>query len=220
MSEDKEVTNGNDLSATDDKDIAKVYYKQVVQRPITVHNFYIHGGIDDDEPWFSKLLQTLHTAPPNELIVINLDTYGGSVYAASAIINATQRCKAKVKLEVIGKCFSAGTFIALGGVYDEICIDPCSAWLFHTLRSFEFGKLPDIKAGVEFTDKLAEKFFTYYDGIITDKELDQIRNGKEFWLLGEEVGKRLETKIKLEEKKEKLKEKKVEKLSAKKLSTK
>lgn len=176
----------------------------VYNNPTKVYRFFINGVIYDDEKWFEPLMKTLSgtTDNPNTTsIEIYLNSPGGSLYTATQLIAAINRCKLPVHLFVEGRCMSAATIISCGGEFDTISIDDYTDVLFHTARMFSWGKLPDIRNDITNTERIFDMLCNdYYRDILTKAEIEKIKQGHELYMTGREFKERFIARAEKEEK--------------------
>lgn len=180
------------------------YDSVVYHNPTKVYRFYINGTIYSDEKWFEPLMKVLSgTAdnPNTTSIEIYLSSPGGSLYTATQLIAAINRCKLPVHLFVEGLCMSAATLIACGGKYKTITIDDYTDVLIHTARLFTWGKLPDVHGDINNTERLFNMLCDdYYRDILTKAEIDKIKDGFEFYMTGREFKQRFIARLEKQEK--------------------
>ena len=103
--------------------------------------------------------------------------------------------KRQVIASVEGMCMSAATLIFLTA---DVCeISEHSHFMFHTYSSGNWGKGSEQLAGVMADDKWARHLFnTVYKGFLEPKEIKEMIDGKDFWMIPAEVNKRLEARNK------------------------
>ena len=141
--------------------------------------------------YFNDLFFRLQNANEEDEFEIVINSFGGCESTAIQIYNEIKNCKAKVLANVSGYCCSAGTIILLA----------CRGWkinltskiMVHSRFMGFSGKDHEIKQRSEFESVWVKDFFkTVYKGFLTDKEIEEVLNGKEFWLTGEETTRRLQ----------------------------
>lgn len=163
-----------------------------------VHRFFINTGIYNDSAWLIPLLKLLNGTnenPEHSSIEIYLESGGGSIYTAEQIIASTHRSKLPIHIYVDGVCCSAATMILLAGKYETINISDNATFLFHDGSLFTFGKIGELRDIVDH-NRLHLKRITErcYKDILTTEELEQIELGKELYMFGDEVKKRIANK--------------------------
>ena len=140
--------------------------------------------------YYRQLIQRLHTLDESDSCFIFIDTYGGSLDGALAICDAIENSAGSITAVVTGSAYSAGSMIALKA--PNLIVGDNARFLCHSARYGFAGKAQDVRDHQEFTDKLIDKvFMEAYTGFLTDKEIQQCKEGKEFYMLSEEVQQRL-----------------------------
>lgn len=141
---------------------------------------------------FSEELMCLNSATENDLVRFDIVSGGGRLDTCVMIRRAMSQCPAKIIGWIGPTCASAASAIALQ--CDAWEIDEMSSFMVHT-GSFgpRVGKSPDVVASTLHTAKMLEKFVrSVYTGFLTDKEIEQVLDGKELYFEGEELATRLE----------------------------
>jgi hypothetical protein len=79
----------------------------------------------------------------------------------------------------------------------ECYIADSAEFMLHTAHYGSIGTVPNVKGQTEFATRQINKLLDQaYKGFLTDKELDELKNGKEFWFDAEESGKRMTKRYK------------------------
>lgn len=157
----------------------------------TANKYTVYINDVKEPSYFNDLFFKLQNASEDDEFELVINSFGGYESTAIQIYNEIKNCKANVLANVSGYCCSAGTIILLA----------CRGWkinltskiMIHS-RFWGFsGKDNEIKQKVEFESVWVKDFFkTVYKGFLTDKEIEEVLNGKEFWLTGEETTRRLQ----------------------------
>ncbi len=163
------------------------YYKQAIQ--VSIHHFYIVDEIEDVDRYLD-MINVLKTADSHDTIFIYLNTPGGNLYTSIQIINAIRQSNATVVTSMDGMVASAGTLIFLAG--HKHIVNPNCTFMVHNYSHGAVGKGNEVATRVAYSQqyfkKLAKDFYT---GFLTDAELEDVINDKDFWMESEEVLKRL-----------------------------
>lgn len=163
------------------------YYKQTLQ--VSIHHFYITKEIGDVEP-FLDMINVLKTAEPHDTIFISLNTPGGKLHTAVQIISAIRQSQATVITSLEGFVASAGTLIFLAG--HKYIVNPNCTFMLHNYSHGPLGKGNEVALQVrhmeEYFKKLARDL---YSNFLTPSEIEELINGKDFWMESEEVLARL-----------------------------
>lgn len=163
----------------------------VFARPTgNVFDFYLNGTIEGPESYV-EWNHLIRTASENDVIYLHINCYGGDVMSSIQLMRALSESRAQVVASVEGACMSAATFIFL--IADAFEISDHSMFMFHNYSGFTFGKGNEMKEQIFHEEKWANNLMkTIYKGFLTEEEINEIQNGKDYWMAPEEVGKRLE----------------------------
>ncbi len=140
--------------------------------PVEVQDnkIYYYGAIDDREVLhlnkaLNKLdieLQIFHvkygTTPPP--IQLHISSYGGSLFAGLAAVDAIGQCRTPVHTYVDGYAASAATLLSIVG--KQRFISENSYMLIHQLSAGTWGKYEEIKDEMKNLDLLMDKMITLY----------------------------------------------------------
>ena len=121
--------------------------------------------------------------------IIDLSTYGGSVFDAMGMVSLIQEQQRRGKIIEIrgrGLIASAGLIVLIAGTPGYRFLDANAMLMFHELWSFKFFAIEtpsDKEAEAEIFRKIQNKinFFIVNHSKITDEELNLKIKKKEFW---------------------------------------
>jgi ATP-dependent Clp protease protease subunit len=131
----------------------------------------IEGDIvDDDDVWIYEWYG-LQCVSPNgfkaELeeyagmpVVVWIDSYGGSVFAAAGIYNALKEHKGTVTVKIDGKAMSAASVIAMAG--DKILMSPVAVMMVHNPLTEVYGYASDLRQVADILDEIKEAIVNAY----------------------------------------------------------
>ena len=155
------------------------------------HLFTLFTEISEDLDVHLDLITTLYTAQTNETVTILIDSIGGCVSSAVAIVQAIEQSRATVHCNVIGDCHSAATFIFLAAPHK---ISPHSLMLFHDFHMGVSGNHDEIVIHLSAERERYSALFERLCGnIITQEESDSIFHLKQDLILqGQDVTDRIE----------------------------
>lgn len=157
--------------------IANNYHLRLA-RPIT--------EIDD----FEEEFQLFAAAGENDVIRCDIVTPGGNADTAHMLRRAIYETQARTVAYIGPTCASAGTAIALA--FDEWEIDELSSFMIHTASYGYWGSAPHIKAFVDHSDRMVERFVrSTYTGFLSEEEIVKVLDGKEVYFDGDELAQRL-----------------------------
>ena len=169
------------------EDVSKL---KIYSDPIAFkHTVYLNDICEPE--YFSDLFHKLRNCNPDDVFEIVLNSYGGDENTAIQLYNEVIACPATVIGVVSGYCCSAGTVALLA----------CSGWainknskvMIHSPSGFMGGKSHERKAQGDFEEKWTTEFFKeVYKDFLTAKEIQEVLDGKDLWLSGEDTIKRLE----------------------------
>jgi ATP-dependent protease ClpP protease subunit len=153
---------------------------------------YLTDGIDEPAN-YNELCHILRTSLKGDTITLHLNTPGGMVDSAFMIVDAIKAAKAKVTAYLTGTVASAGTIITLA--CDRVEAADHTSFMIHNYSAGMVGKGHEMKARQEFMDtSLNAAFKEFYSGFLTDKEMEDIIDGKDMWMGKSEVLERWEYK--------------------------
>ena len=140
----------------------------------------------EDPSYYNELCYILETSTPNETIYLHLNTPGGGLDSAFMVIDAIKSAKATVTGKLAGSVCSAGTLIAMA--CDDIEVADHTAFMIHNYSGGLVGKGHEMKSRQEFIDaSLNEAFRSFYSGFLTEDEMTEIIDGKDYWMDKSEV---------------------------------
>ena len=116
----------------------------------------VKGGISDGmaNKFSEEMAKALVSGQP--IIIVEIDSYGGSVYALMNMIDVMNKAKEKVAVVtvVLGKAMSAGAVLASCGTEGMRYISPSGTIMIHEVSNVTAGKVGDIEADAEETTRL------------------------------------------------------------------
>jgi ATP-dependent protease ClpP protease subunit len=168
-------------------------------------NRCIKVSLDENikEPkYYRTVLQGIESLGEGDVVLLSINSYGGQLDGAIAIINAIENTEAEVHASIEGVAASAASLIALAS--PSISVSPYATMMVHSATFGAFGKQSDVISHASFVDKQVRTLMhNVYKDFLTDKELEEVIMGKEFWFDAEEIVLRLELRAQLQEKREK-----------------
>jgi ATP-dependent Clp endopeptidase proteolytic subunit ClpP len=102
---------------------------------------------------FQDQIATAHNTGQN-IIPVVIDSYGGQVYSLMAMISAIRNADIPVATIVEGKAMSCGAILFSFGEEGYRFMDSSATVMIHDVSSMERGKVEEIKASAEETDRL------------------------------------------------------------------
>ncbi len=98
-------------------------------------------------------------ATGQKVIPIEIDSYGGQVYALTSMMETIAASPVPVATIATGKAMSCGAMLLSCGTEGMRYIRPYSTVMIHEVSSFAFGKLEEIKADVKEAARLNKFLF-------------------------------------------------------------
>ena len=95
-----------------------------------------------------------------EVIPIEIDSYGGQVSSLMSIISSIKSSKVPVATIVQGKAMSCGAILASFGSEGLRFMDKDATMMIHDVSSFAFGKIEELKSDVREAERLNKKVYT------------------------------------------------------------
>lgn len=127
----------------------------LIEQPVVIR---LKKFNEDGTDKFSEDLNKAHeTGQP--VIPIVVDSYGGQVYSVLGMIAELQNAHLPVATIVESKAMSAGAILFGLGNDGLRYMAPHATLMIHEVSSFQFGKVEDLKADVDETDRLNTYIF-------------------------------------------------------------
>lgn len=190
---------------------------KMFRKTFTVNSFdyYIDedvGPVDE----YRDLIHTLHSASATDSIRIWVDTNGGHLDTALAIMDAFENTEADITVIVTGRAYSAGSLIALAGMkFGQLVLGNRARFMIHSGNWGFGGKESEVeehtKATLELIRELKKEFYT---GFLTEEEMKLLNIGKDYYFDSKEASKRIKQRLAYLEDKQKPKPKKPSKPKA------
>ena len=158
-----------------------------------VHEFYLTGEIttaDDYIEWFDAIRHAKET----DLVKIYINSYGGDLFTAIQFMRVLADTDATVIASVEGACMSAATMIFMCA--DSYEVTPHSIFMFHNYSGGTIGKGGEMIDQLQHERKWSERLMKeIYQDFMSDEEIQSMLSNKDIWMDGEEVVKRISTKM-------------------------
>lgn len=167
---------------------------RTMKREIACHQVYLDEPIGPPSK-YRDLINTLYLAGEDDEFNIFINSEGGYLSTALAIIEAIKASAATVRAIIVGECHSAASIITLN--CHEIAVTDAAHALIHTASYGAGGNSHMVQKHVEFsTEHIKRIIDKTYSGFLSDAELTQIHTGVEFWFDAKEISKRLVNRLK------------------------
>lgn len=148
---------------------------------------------------YRELIHMLYNAQEGDQVVFLINSVGGSLSAAQAIIEAIKQSQATVSCVLVGDCHSAASIIMLN--CENVYVTE-SAWaLIHTASYGNEGNSHQMKTQVDFyTVQIKKMLRQTYAGFLTDEEFADLEKGVELLFDHKEITRRLKLRNELRNK--------------------
>lgn len=153
---------------------------------------------------YNSYFEVLEKAREQDDIIFYFNSGGGCVSTLNLFINAIRRCKSKRVIAVVNYAASAAALLAL--FCDEIILNTDSTLMLHDFSTLVFGKSQEIESDFQHSKESIHKLMRFIcKKVLTDEEIEQMFNGKDFYFNEKQVMERLKRYAKnaLKEQKEK-----------------
>lgn len=150
-------------------------------------------------PYYRGLIHYMHCMQAEDSLIIWLDTPGGQLDSALAIIDAMETTEGQVQVIVTGEAASAGSLIALSA--PNLVLGAKARFMLHA-ASYSIGhsKQGDIESRVENSKQLLKGVVEEgYKDFLLPEEIELMFIGKDYYMDAAEVTARLEQREKLQE---------------------
>lgn len=183
--------------ATEEQEIMLMMGQQQQQNglirtiPVQINSHLIF--IDDDigDPaLYRDVIHCLATCNENDTINFLINSNGGRTDSIWQIIEAMKGCRGDVAATVIGSAYSAASMLAC--MAPECYIADSAEFMLHTAHYGSIGTVPNVKGQTDFATKQINRLLDIcYTGFLTPKELEELKNGREWWFDAEEARSRM-----------------------------
>ena len=170
------------------------------------HMFFLHGDIDEENiDRCIKWIEYENIDPKDKLLTLYVNTGGGELYQALALIDIMKSSKHPIRTIGLGSIMSGGFLIFVCGTKGERYIAPNAGIMCHQLSDDITDKYHDIKSAVKEVEncnarmikilreatglsalKIQAKLLPASDVYLTAKELIQLKAAD--YILGEDNG--------------------------------
>ena len=104
-----------------------------------------------------KVSKAQNTGQP--VVPVIIDSYGGQVYSLMSMISDIQHSRIPVATIVQGKAMSCGALLFSFGKEGMRYMDPDATLMIHDVSSMTIGKVEEVKADAEETERLNQKVY-------------------------------------------------------------
>ena len=184
----------------DDDDEKEFENKIIDVKPIgNLITIYIVGEIGRADN-YTGCIEAIRHAGENDIIKININSYGGDLFTTIQFMRAIAETRAIVVASAEGACMSAATMLFLSA--DRFEISEHCLFMFHNYSGGTFGKGGEMYDQLVNERKWSEKIIRkVYENFLTEGEIRSILENKDIWMDGEEVLERIKKKVEVENEK-------------------
>ena len=162
---------------------------RTIQQNFNAHIIFIDDDIGDP-PMYRDVIHCLATCSENDTVNFLINSNGGRTDSIWQIIEAMKGCKGDVAATVIGSAYSAASMLAC--MATECYIADSAEFMLHTAHYGSIGTVPNVKGQTDFATKQINKLLDIsYTGFLTPKELEELKNGREWWFNADEARERM-----------------------------
>lgn len=156
---------------------------------INQHLIFIDDDIGDP-PLYRDVIHCLATCNENDSVNFLINSNGGRTDSIWQIIEAMKGCRGDVAATVIGSAYSAASMLAC--MAPECYIADSAEFMLHTAHYGSIGTVPNVKGQTDFATKQINRLLDIcYAGFLTPKELEELKNGREWWFDADEARERM-----------------------------
>jgi ATP-dependent Clp protease, protease subunit len=169
-------------------------YISATPQTFTHYDVFIDDEVSEPAD-YRELIATLFNAGEGDSVAIYINSPGGNLDSALAIIEGLKNTQARVTGIIIGACHSAASLISM--YCHEVAVMDNAYSLVHTASFGSSGNTNNVKSHTEFTVKMVEKLLNEtYEGFLSKEELAKVKQGVELWFDADEIRKRFESRVK------------------------
>ena len=169
-------------------------YITTIEKTVHRHDVFLDTDIGDPAN-YRELLALLFNCTEDDTVNLFINSHGGQLDTALAIVEGLKTTKAHVVAIIIGACHSAASIITM--YCHEVAVLDNAYSMVHTASFGAQGNTGNVKAHTEFTIRQVEKLLNEtYEGFLTKEELVKIKSGVEMWFDADEIRKRMVSRVK------------------------
>lgn len=144
----------------------------------------------EDAKYYRHWIHAVESLNEGDMVYISVNSYGGNLDGAIAIINAMKSTLAEVHVCIDGSAASAASLIALTA--PSVSVSPYASMMIHSATFGAFGKQSNVISHASFIDKQVKSLMQdIYKDFLTESEFQEVIVGREIWLDSAEIITRL-----------------------------
>lgn len=167
----------------------QAHYINSIERTFHHHDVFIDSSIDEPQE-YRELIALLFNAGEGDTVSIYINSEGGHLDTALAIVEGLKATHANTTAILIGACHSAASIIAM--YCHDVCVLDGAYSMVHTASFGSHGNTSNVRSHTEFTVRQVEKLLNdTYEGFLTKEELQKVKTGVELWFDADQIRKRM-----------------------------
>lgn len=152
--------------------------------------FYLYGDIGEQQDYVD-MIHEIRYADPGKIINIHINSSGGCLSSALAIINSIRSCQGQVVTIIDGEACSAAAMIWLAG-HKKILSSEDIFFMLHQVGWGMQGKQAEHEVQIGIINKITKSLIDKLSGnLLTRKEKSDFSKGIDVYLHGSEILKRV-----------------------------
>lgn len=164
-------------------------YIKTTRQDILYHQVSLDKPVGDPSQ-YRDLINLLYMADENVDVNIFINSPGGNLMSALAIIEGIKATQATVRAIITGECHSAASLLAMS--CHEVVVTDSAHSLIHTASYGTDGNTHMVQKHVDFSTKMINRVLdNAYNGFLTPDELNDVKRGIEIWMDAEEIRERM-----------------------------
>lgn len=168
-------------------------YISMQERTARHYDVFLDSNIEEPSE-YRELLSVLFGASDDDTVNIFINSNGGHLDTALAIVEGLKSTSAHVTAVIIGACHSAASIISM--YCHEVAVLDNAYSMVHTASYGTAGNTGNVKAHTEFTTRQVEKLLNdTYEGFLTKEELTKVKQGVELWFDADEIRERMGKRV-------------------------
>lgn len=168
------------------------YFTKTVR--IHQHDVFIDEPVANPS-YYRRVVQMLLDASPEDTVVLHINSPGGYLSGLSSLMEAVKGTEAHTVAVLVGDVSSAASMLVM--YCDSVCVTDSASMLAHNVSYSIGGKGNDIVAHTQHVAKTSERLVREaYEQFLSEKEIDELLNGREIYLDAEDIRARFESRSK------------------------
>lgn len=157
----------------------------------TLYEYYLVDDIGEASDYV-ELCDALRSANENDQFVIRFNSDGGLLSTGDMIINAIKESQAHVHGFIEHSCGSMATMVFLA--CHSWSLSDSAEFFIHSASGGTVGKEHENYASIMFDRKKLHRMVKErYSGFLTEKEIENVLNGQDYYFDAEQIADRLDT---------------------------